>query len=99
MVQADTEAHLTLEDQPLTRLADLAEMQAQQALEVRESEQTELLAKSTRETTPQKPGEPEQRIPGPTGQQDDSAMTDSGWNNLSAAEKEAELERIARRDP
>jgi len=29
MVQADTEAHLTLEDQPLTRLADLAEMQAQ----------------------------------------------------------------------
>jgi len=28
MVQADTEAHLTLEDQPLTRLADLAEIQA-----------------------------------------------------------------------
>jgi hypothetical protein len=91
MVHADKEAHLTLEDQPLTRLSDLAGLQAQQAFDVDESELTGLPAIG--QATAQH-AEDDQQIT-PTKLPDGIKPPESNWESLSEVEQEIEIERVA----
>ena len=93
MIDADKEAHLTLDDQPLTRLSDLAERQAQQAFMVDESEPTQTPAGSTRPATAQHADEdPQAPAAMPT---DSDKPPGHDWDSLSEAEQEIEIERVA----